>query len=115
MTIAEKRLLLENVDMLGLLGLNDENLKLVEDRFNASISVRGENIFIKGVLEEIETIEKILKEMSYVLNTNGSLTRTDVETILALTIEGREIISDKEFDSIVLYTKSDAIKAKTAQ
>lgn len=114
MTTAEKRLVLENVDMFGLLGLNDENLKLVEDRFNASISVRGENIFIKGVLEEIETIEKILKEMSYVLNTNGSLTRTDVETILALTIEGREIISDKDFDSIVLYTKNDTIKAKTA-
>lgn len=114
MTIAEKRLVLDNVDMLGLLGLNDENLKLVEDRFNASISVRGENIFIKGMLEEIETIEKILKEMSYVLNTNGTLTRPDVETILALTIEGREIISDKEFDSIVLYTKNDAIKAKTA-
>jgi phosphate starvation-inducible PhoH-like protein len=113
MTIAEKRLVLENVDMFGLLGLNDENLKLVEDRFNASISVRGENIFIKGVPQEIETIEKILKEMSYVLNTNGSLTRPDVETILALTIEGREIISDKEFDAIVLYTKNDAIKAKT--
>ncbi len=114
MTVAEKRLLLENVDMLGLLGLNDENLKLVEDRFNATISVRGENVFIKGMLEEIETIEKILKEMTYVLNTNGVLTQQDVETILDLTIEGQEIISDKEFDAIVLYTKNDAIKAKTA-
>ena len=63
MTTAEKRLVLENVDMLGLLGTNDENLKLVEDRFNASVTVRGDNVFIKGVLEEIETIEKILKEM----------------------------------------------------
>ncbi len=113
MTAAEKRIVLENVDMLALLGINDSNLKLVEDRFNASISVRGENVFIKGVLEEIELIEKILKEMSYVLNTNGILTQQDVETILDLTIEGREIISEKEFDAIVLYTKNDAIKAKT--
>ena len=113
MTAAEKRIVLENVDMLALLGMNDVNLKLVEDRFNASISVRGENVFIKGVLEEIELIEKILKEMSYVLNTNGVLTQQDVETILDLTIEGREIISEKEFDAIVLYTKNDAIKAKT--
>ncbi len=113
MTAAEKRIVLENVDMLSLLGMNDSNLKLVEDRFNASISVRGENVFIKGVLEEIESIEKILKEMSYVLNTNGVLTQQDVETILDLTIEGREIISEKEFDAIVLYTKNDAIKAKT--
>lgn len=113
MTAAEKRIVLENVDMLSLLGMNDSNLKLVEDRFNASISVRGENVFIKGVLEEIELIEKILKEMTYVLNTNGVLSQQDVETILDLTIEGREIISDKEFDAIVLYTKNDAIKAKT--
>jgi phosphate starvation-inducible PhoH-like protein len=112
-TIAEKRFALENVDMLGLLGMNDENLKLIEDRFNATISVRGDNVFIKGVPEEIETIEKILKEMSYVLNTNGVLSRQDVGTIVDLAIEGREIISDKEFDSIVLYTKSEAIKAKT--
>ncbi len=113
MTAAEKRIVLENVDMLALLGMNDSNLRLVEDRFNASISVRGENVFIKGVLEEIQLIEKILKEMSYVLNTNGTLSQQDVETILDLTIEGREIISEKEFDAIVLYTKNDAIKAKT--
>ena len=113
MTAAEKRIVLENVDMLALLGINDSNLRLVEDRFNASISVRGENVFIKGVLEEIELIEKILKEMSYVLNTNGVLSQQDVETILDLTIEGREIISEKEYDAIVLYTKNDVIKAKT--
>ena len=64
------------------------------------------------MLEEIELIEKILKEMTYVLNTNGILSPQDVETILDLTIEGREIISEKEFDAIVLYTKNDAIKAK---
>lgn len=113
MTAAEKRIVLDNVDMLALLGMNDANLKLVEDRFNASISVRGENVFIKGVLQEIEMIEKILKEMCYVLNTNGILTQQDVENILDLTIEGREIISEKEFDAIVLYTKNDVIKAKT--
>ena len=113
MTSAEKRIVLDNVDMLALLGMNDANLKLVEDRFNASISVRGENVFIKGVLQEIEMIEKILREMCYVLNTNGILTQQDVENILDLTIEGREIISEKEFDAIVLYTKNDVIKAKT--
>ena len=62
MTAAEKRIVLDNVDMLSLLGMNDSNLKLVEDRFNASVSVRGENVFIKGVLEEIEMIEKIARQ-----------------------------------------------------
>ncbi len=114
MTAVEKRMTLDNVDMLSLLGMNDANIKMVEDKFNASITVRGENVIIKGVLEETEAIEKIIKEMVYVLNTTGSLNQSDIGTILDLTVEGKEIISDKEYDSIVLYTKNDVIKAKTA-
>jgi phosphate starvation-inducible protein PhoH and related proteins len=114
MTVIEKRLALEKIDMLSFLGMNDSNLKLVEDKFNAVITVRGDTVILKGVIEEVETIEKIFKEMIYVLNTNGMLRNSDVQTILDLTIQGKEIINDKEYDSIVLYTKNDVIKAKTA-
>lgn len=113
MTALEKRITLDNVDMLSLLGSNDAYLKLLEDRFNAVITFRGENVIIKGVKQEVDIIEKTIKEMVYVLNTKGSLRESDIKTILDLTIEGREIITPKEFDSIVLYTKSDVIKAKT--
>jgi phosphate starvation-inducible PhoH-like protein len=113
MTQIEKIITLENVDMLSLLGINDNNLRPIEDRFNTSITVRGENVYIKGVPEEIDAVEKIFKEMVYVLNTAGSLKATDVMTIMDLTVQGKEIISDKEYDTIVLYTKNDVIKAKT--
>jgi phosphate starvation-inducible PhoH-like protein len=113
MTAIEKRITLETTDMLSLLGTNDSNLKLIEDRFNASITVRGENVLIKGVTEEVNSIEKVFKEMTYVLNTNGQLRSSDVETILDLTVEGKEIVDEKEIDSVVLYTKNDAIRAKT--
>lgn len=113
MTAIEKRMTLENIDMMSFLGISDGNIKMVEDRFNASIIVRGENVIIKGVIDEVNAIEKVMKEMVYVLNTNGTLKPSDVENILDLTTQGKEIISDKEFDSIVLYTKSDIIKAKT--
>jgi len=113
MTALEKKITLDNVDMLSLLGSNDANLKQLEDRFNAVITFRGENVIIKGVKEEVDVIEKTIKEMVYVLNTKGSLRESDIKTILDLTIEGREIITPKEFDSIVLYTKNDVIKAKT--
>ncbi len=113
MTAVEKKITLDNVDMLSLLGMNDTYLKLVEDKFNASITVRGENVVIKGVQEEVEQIEKVLKEMVYVLNTKGSLRTNDVETILDLTVQGKEIITNNDYDLIVLYTKNDVIKAKT--
>jgi phosphate starvation-inducible PhoH-like protein len=51
--------------------------------------------------------------MTYVLNTSGRLNTNDVNTILDLTIEGKELVEDKELDIIVLYTKKDVIKART--
>jgi phosphate starvation-inducible PhoH-like protein len=114
MTAVEKKILIDNVDMLSFLGFNDSNLKILEDRFSTTITARGETIILKGVIEEVELLEKIFKEMVYVLNTSGKLSSNDVETILNLTVEGKEIVDEKEFDAIVLYTKKDVIKARTA-
>jgi phosphate starvation-inducible PhoH-like protein len=113
MTVVEKKLTLSNVDLASLLGVNDANLNLIEDRFNASITVRGDVVTIKGVIEEVEIIEKVLKEMTYVLNTSGKLNANDVITILNLSVEETEVVSENEYDSIILYTKNDVVKAKT--
>lgn len=113
MTAIEKKINIDNVNMQDLLGFNDSNLKVIEHRFNTSITVRGDNVILKGVAAEIAVIEKILNEMAYVLNTSGRLTTNDVSTILELTSEGKEIVDEDELDAIVLYTKKDVIKART--
>lgn len=113
MTQIEKIVNLDNVDLLTLLGFNDANLKPIEDRFTSVVTVRGDKVFIKGVDQEVDSLEKVFKEMVYVLNTTGKLERADVETIIELTVQGKEIISDNEYDNIILYSKKDVIKAKT--
>jgi len=101
-----KKMTLENVDIMSLLGFNDSNLKIIEKRFSAVITVRGDSATFKGTEVETELIEKLFKELI-------SLRENDVETILDLTLQGKEIINEKEFDSIILFTKNDSIKAKT--
>jgi phosphate starvation-inducible PhoH-like protein len=95
------------------MGFNDANILPLEERLSASISIRGDIVTVKGSSEEIISVEKILKEMTYVLNTTNKLTASDVSTIIDLSVEGQEIISNGDYNSIVLYTKKDAIKAKT--
>lgn len=68
---------------------------------------------IKGSAEEVELVEKTLKEMIYVLNTTNNLTSNDVSTIIDLTLSGRDVISNDDYNSIILYTKKDVVKAKT--
>jgi len=112
-TQVDKIVKLENVDLLSFMGISDGNIKPIEERFSSNVTVRGDNIFIQGVAEEVSAIEKVVKEMIFVLNTTGKLQPNDVYTIIDLTLQGKEIISDSEFDSIILYSKKDVIKAKT--
>ena len=109
----EKRIDLESVDLATFTGSNDANLKPLESRLAANIFIRGNSALIRGSKEEISTAEKILKEMQFVLNTSGKLSISDVETIIDLTFQGREIIGESEFDNIILYTRQEPIKAKT--
>ncbi len=109
----EKVIKLECVDLLSFLGFNDCNIQPIEERFSTNIFVRGENVFIQGIVDEVEAIEKIIKEMIFVLNTTGKLAPNDVYTIIDLTLQGKEIINGNDYDSIVLYSKKDVIKAKT--
>ncbi|MCK5087130.1 MAG: PhoH family protein, partial [Melioribacteraceae bacterium] len=51
--------------------------------------------------------------MIYVLNTTGKLEPKDVETIIDLTIQGKEIVTNEEYDNIILYSKKDVIKPRT--
>ncbi len=113
MTSIEKKITLNGVNLNELLGPNDANLKLIENRFSSIVTVRGDIFHIKGVQQEVDLIEKILKEMVYVLNMSNRLTSNDVETIISLTSDGSEVIADDDYENIVLYTKNDVIKAKT--
>jgi len=121
--VVEKKIKLEGVDTLGLLGLNDANLRIIENRFDANIFVRGESLTLRGSGEEVEQIEKVFKELIFLLNKNGSLTENDVATVIDLvTANGEPALpksvassfSRDELDSVILYTKNQIIRAKTA-
>lgn len=108
------------MDAVGLLGLNDANLQIIENRFDANIFARGETITVRGNPPEVDQIEKVFKELIFILNKNGSLTTNDVETVIDLvTVNGEPALpnsssfSRDELDSIILYTKNQIIRAKT--
>ncbi len=111
--IIEKQFELDAESIVEILGYNDKNLKPLEERFNASITVRGNSVFLKGEAKELEIIEKIFREMTYVFNTTGNLKTEDVDTIMELELAGKQILPQEEINNIVLYTKKEAIRAKT--
>lgn len=118
----ERRIKLEGIDTLSLLGLNDANLAILENRFDASIIVRGETITIRGTQAEVEQLDRVVKELIYILGKTGTLTPNDVETVVDLvTANGEPAIpgtvtatmTREDLDAVILYTKSQIIRAKT--
>ena len=104
---------------MQLLGFNDGNLQLIEDRFDATITVRGDQLSVKGSEADTAKVEKIVKELIYILNKNGNLAPNDVDTVIDLvTVNGSSPESPKELstedsDYAILYTKVGIIKPRT--
>ncbi|MGA9119584.1 MAG: PhoH family protein [Bacteroidota bacterium] len=118
-SLVEKKLKIEGVDPVQLLGLNDANLQILERRFDAGVFVRGDTITVRGDPAEVEQIERIFREMSYLLTRNGNLTVNDVETVIDLvTTNGEPAVPRSagaltEDGETILYTKNQIIRAKT--
>jgi phosphate starvation-inducible PhoH-like protein len=120
--LAERKIHAEGVDMLRLLGLNDANLQVLEDRFDANIIVRGNDITFRGDHQQVEQLEKIVKELIYILNKNGNISVNDIDTVVDLVkVNGDGAIPkniqsemrEEELEQVVLFTRNGIIRAKT--
>ena len=111
---------MSGVDAVSLLGINDSNLQIISDRFDANIVVRGDSILIKGEEPEANRVEKVFKELMYVLDRTGVLKTDDVVTVVELVSgegprleEGRQGNGGEAREIVVLSAKNDLIKPKT--
>jgi phosphate starvation-inducible protein PhoH and related proteins len=114
MDLIERRLRLATTNQMVLFGVNDTNLRVIEDRFSATIIARGDTLIIRSMQDDADLIEKILKELVFIVNKTDILTDRDVTTVIDIMTSGSTPdISPEEIDTVVLYTKQDYIRAKT--
>ncbi|MCS7170557.1 MAG: hypothetical protein NZ949_08060, partial [Candidatus Kapabacteria bacterium] len=86
--LLERRIPLIDVDPLALLGANDSYLQLIEQRFGASVTVRGNTVILRGEPGEIQALETLFQELLYLLRRNGQLSPEDVATVVDLVTVG---------------------------
>lgn len=97
-----------------LFGVNDTNLKLIEQRLEVAIIARGDTFIIRGDDEAVDQAEKILKELTFIVNRTDILSARDVNTVIDIMSTGNSFeVTPDEIDNVVLYAKQDYIKAKT--
>ena len=108
----KKKIDIGGVDPILFVGLNDENIKLLENYFNSKIIVRGSNMNVDGSKDEVSHIELVVRNMLTLINKQGNLTIDDVSDLLSFNnLNNKEISIDD--NPIVLHSHKGPIFAKT--
>lgn len=83
-----------------LFGLQDANLKIIEDNFDAKIVARGCNIEVIGQEQESQQILKLLRELLILLRGGHSISPSDVKYAI------RMIKGDKQLDLVNMASEA---------
>ncbi|MBS1518366.1 MAG: PhoH family protein [Bacteroidetes bacterium] len=121
--MTEKKLSLAGIDLLNFSGLNEENLNSIKGKFDSTIVLRGDSLFLKGEENEVKLIEKIFNELIFLQKRQGKISEHDVNLVLEL-INSNDYSSDKvkeqlgfspnEVNNVILSRKNDFIKPRSS-
>ena len=64
----KKTINIDGVDPILFVGLNDQNIKVLEQNYNSKIVVRGSSMNLDGKKEEITDIELVVQNMLTIIN-----------------------------------------------
>ncbi|MBD3179983.1 MAG: PhoH family protein [Candidatus Latescibacteria bacterium] len=112
----KRALSIKGIDLIDLLGINDANLKILEEYFPGAIVVRGSEVILKGEAEKLERLTDIFKTLIGLVESGHRLTGDDITRV----IEGGKKESKKIDDlkkSVVYYStrRRKAIAPKTTR
>lgn len=113
--IIQKKISIKGVDQLKLFGLQDKNLRRLEERFKITIVARGTEIHLSGQADVVERLEKVLLELILMATREQTITEKDLETVVDLVNgTGSPAVMNDNLDTVILYTKDGVIKPKSS-
>ncbi|MGD1048825.1 MAG: hypothetical protein ABR899_08765, partial [Candidatus Krumholzibacteriaceae bacterium] len=70
------------IDPIKLLGVEDRNLRLIEEHFDERVVVRGDEIIISGPPRRIEQLTRVFERLIELAGRGRSITEGDVITVI---------------------------------
>lgn len=110
--LQEKLICPRDIEMVSLLGFHDEYLKLIEERFDCALVVRGNEITVSGPANDVATVINIFSDLMALLVQSKVLSPTLVEQTIEALIHGDIKPSVLQGDVITTH-RGKVIRPKT--
>lgn len=100
----KKRILsIDGVDEIGLLGVNDANLRLLEEHYPDSVTVRGNEIILHGAHKAVDELTTIFETLIGLVQSGRKISKSDLSRVLDGKAEENGRI-DRVDESVVYYS-----------
>lgn len=117
MSLNQDERILETIDqqeMVGVCGRNEEFLRIIRDAFDCKIVARGNQIAISGAGDEVEKLRELFLELLFLYRQGLPLTAHDVRYSIYMVKAGKtESLHRMYADTIITNNRGRQVKAKT--
>ena len=99
---------------MGILGRNDENLRLINASFDATVMARGNKIIFSGSEEEVQKIAQLFRELLFLYRQGLPITSHDVRYSIYM-VQGGAVakLHNMYAETLIVTWRGHQIKAKT--
>ena len=117
MSLNQDERILETIDqqeMVGVCGRNEEFLRIIRDAFECKIVARGNQIAISGAGDEVEKLRELFLVLLFLYRQGLPLTAHDVRYSIYMVKAGKtESLHRMYADTIITNNRGRQVKAKT--
>lgn len=117
MSLNQDERILETIDqqeMVGVCGRNEEFLRIIRDAFNCKIVARGNQITFSGEADEVDKLRQLFLELLFLYRQGLPLTAHDVRYSIYMVKAGKtESLHRMYADTIITNNRGRQVKAKT--
>ncbi|MCM3756964.1 MULTISPECIES: PhoH family protein [Sporosarcina] len=101
-------------EAIMLLGISDQNIKLIEENLSVAVLSRGETISLKGSEENTDAAKQLLEQLLKVIRKGIQINQRDVATAIEMVNNGTiEYFAELYDVEIARNSKGKVIRAKT--
>lgn len=117
MSLNQDERILETIDqqeMVGICGRNEEFLRIIRDAFDCKIVARGNQVAFNGAADEVEKLRQLFMELLFLYRQGLPLTAHDVRYSIYMVKAGKtESLHRMYADTIITTNRGRQVKAKT--